>query len=79
MIEGTVFLGAVIIGVTRFVQLVSDKETRNRAWIIVFAVIAGIVLALIDSEIGVTDISVAEGIMLALGAAGVVTTAEKVG
>lgn len=78
MIESTVFLGAVIVGVTQLFKLIRDKE-YDRAAVIIAAVVAGALLALVDVHIGVKDVSVAEGILIALGAAGGVTVASKVG
>jgi len=78
MVESTVFIGAVIVGITQFVKLIRDKDYRG-ALVIVLAVIVGVLVALLDVQIGVTNISVAQGVMVALGASGVVTVAEKIG
>lgn len=77
MIEGVLFLGAVIAGITQFLKLLIPAV--NGAWVIATAVGVGIVVALVDVQIGVVDISIAQGILTALGAAGVIATAEKVG
>ena len=79
MVEGTLFIGSALVGATQFVKLVSNEKTRAKALIIVFAVILGALVAVIDKEIGVTDLTVAEGIMIGLAAPGVVTIAAKVG
>lgn len=78
MVEGVLFLGAVLVGLTQVVRLARKKD-YDGVITIASAVVLGIIVALIDKEIGVTDLTVAEGIMAALAAVGVVTTAEKVG
>lgn len=81
MVEGVLFIGAVIIAATQFVKYVAEafKKTVNGAVTILVAVLVGVVVALLDKEIGVTDVSVAQGIMIALAAVGVHTTARQVG
>lgn len=76
MIEAAVFFGAVIIGVTRFIKLLAPNV--NGALTIAVSVGLGLLLAVIDTEIGVVDISIAEGILLGFGSSGVVNVAEKV-
>lgn len=78
MVEGAIFIGAVIIGITQFIKLVRDKNYGG-ALTIVAAVVVGVLVALTDTHIGVVDITVAQGVMIALGASGTVTVAEKVG
>lgn len=77
MIEGAIFLGAVIIAATQLVKYVFPQV--HDAWTIVVAVALGILVALVDKEIGVVDLTVAQGIMLALAAVGVHSTARQVG
>ena len=76
MTDGTLFIGAVIAGVTQFIKLVAPKVSG--ALTIAVAVGVGVLIALLDTEIGVVDLSVAEGVLTALGAVGVVAVAEKV-
>lgn len=78
MTSGAIFIGAVIIGITQFIKLIRDKNYAG-ALIIVCAVLVGVVVALLDTQMGITDITVAQGVMLGLAAPGVVTVAEKVG
>lgn len=78
MVAGTVFIGAVIVGLTQFIKLIRDKNYGG-SLVIVFAVLVGVMVALLDVQIGIVDITVAQGIMIALGAAGTVTVAEKIG
>lgn len=78
MIESTVFIGAVIVGFTQFVRLILDKK-YDRAIIIVFAVLTGVLVALFDTQLSIASISVAQGILIGLAAPGVVTVASKIG
>lgn len=75
--EATLLIGALIAGATeavkQFLPGVHGKIT------IIVAVLMGVLVALLDTHIGVADISVATGVITALGAVGVVTTASKVG
>lgn len=77
MIEGTLFIGAVIIAATQFVKSLVPEV--NGAITIGIAVVVGIVVALLDTQIGVVNISVAQGILIALAAVGVHTTARQIG
>lgn len=77
MIEATIFIGAAIIGFVQFVKFVVAREYWKAA-VIAFAVLVGVVVALADVQIGITDISIAQGILLGLAAPGVVTLAEKI-
>lgn len=77
-VDGVVFIGAAIVGLTQLVKLLSEKNWKS-AVTIGLAVLVGIIVALVDTEIGVVDLTVAQGIMAAFAAAGVVTTAQKIG
>jgi len=77
MIEGTLFIGAVIIAATQFVKSLVPEV--NGAITIGIAVVVGILVALLDTQIGVVNISVAQGILIALAAVGVHTTARQIG
>lgn len=77
MVESTIFIGAIIIAVTQAVRLLVPKV--NGAVTILVAILVGILVALVDKEIGVFDVTVAQGIMIALASVGTVTTVEKIG
>lgn len=77
MVEGSVIIVAVVIAVTQLVKILVPKVVD--AWIIAVAILVGIVIALIDTHIGVVDITVAQGVIIGLGAVGVHTVATKVG
>lgn len=77
MIESVVFIGAVIIAVTQFIK--SLVPNINGAVTIVVAVAVGVLVALLDKQIGVADISIAQGVMTGLAAVGVHSTARQIG
>lgn len=75
--DSILFIGTAIAGITEAIRLSVPKV--NGAVTIGVAVVVGVLVALLDTQIGVGDISVAEGIMTGLAAAGVVATAKRVG
>lgn len=77
MIDSALFIGAVIIAITQAVKFVVPKVSG--AVTIGVAVLVGILVSLLDTNIGVVDISVAQGVMIALAAVGVHTTARQIG
>lgn len=77
MVEGVVFIGAAIIAVTQLVKYLAPNI--GGAVTIGVAVLVGVLVALLDEEIGVVDITVAEGILTALAAVGTHTVARQVG
>lgn len=78
MVDSGIFLGAVIIAVTQAIKLAFPEKVHGVVTVGV-AVALGVLLALVDTEIGVADISVAQGVLLALASVGVHTTASRVG
>lgn len=77
MIDSVLFIGAAIIAVTQFIKLIAPNV--NGAITIVVAAALGLLVALIDTNIGVADITVAQGILTGLAAVGVHTTATRIG
>lgn len=77
-ITSVLFIGAVVAGITQLVKFARAKDLE-KVITICSAVAAGVLIALFDVEIGVEDITVAQGALIALGAVGVVGTAEKIG
>lgn len=71
------FIGLVIIAITQFLKLLIPK--MNGAVTIVVAIVVGVVVALVDGFIGVTDISIAQGVVAGLTAVGISTVANKTG
>jgi len=75
--EATIFIGAVIAGVTEAIRALSPKV--KGAVTVAVAVLVGVLVALVDTQVGVKDITLAQGIVIALGTVGVVGTAKKIG
>lgn len=75
--DSILFIGTVIAGVTEAIRL-TFKDV-NGAVTIVVAALVGLLVALVDTQVGVGDVTVAEGILAGLAAAGVVATAKRVG
>lgn len=78
MIEAAVFIGATVAGITQLFKKLRDKEYSSVATIGV-AVLLGLLVALVDTQIGVQDISIAQGIMLGFGTVGVAGIVERIG
>ena len=71
------FIPLVIIAIT---QMIKMAATAVQGWVTIgVAFVVAIVVALIDGLIGVTDISVAQGVVYALEAVGVTVVAAKAG
>lgn len=77
MVEAVLFIGTAIIAATQFVKFLVPKV--NGALTIAVAVFLGVLVALLDTSIGVVDVSVAQGVLIALSAVGIHTTAKQVG
>ena len=75
--DSVIFIGAAIIAVTQAVKIALPQVSG--AVTILVAVLVGVLVALLDTHIGVADITVAQGIMIALAAVGVHTTAKQIG
>jgi 6,7-dimethyl-8-ribityllumazine synthase len=78
VIDSVVLLGTIIAGATEAVKNALPEKVHGIVTVGV-AVLMGIILALLDKEIGLNDISVAEGILTALGTVGVVGAVKKIG
>ena len=77
LVEATIFVPLMIVAVT---QMVKMAVPGVKAWItIAVALLLGVVVALLDVHIGVEDITIASGIVLALGAVGISVAASKAG
>lgn len=70
--DSTLLIGAIIIAITQALKFLSPKITGLVT--IVVALVVGAVIGIIDVNIGLTNISVAQGLLIALGAIGVHTT-----
>lgn len=77
MVDGIVFIGLVIVGITDLYRYLRDRNYEG-AFTIVVAVLAGLLVGLVDTMIGIPDLTVAQGVMAGLSAVGVVAIAKKV-
>lgn len=78
MVEGTLFIGAVIVAVTEFLKRLYDHDSRG-ALLIVVAGVVGALVAGFHTQLGVGAISVAQGVLAGLAAAGVFKLTQNVG
>ena len=76
MVDSVLFIGTVIVAITEIVKYIFPRI--NGAFSIGVAMLVGIAVALVDTHIGVTDITIAQGILIGLSASGVVAVAGKV-
>lgn len=77
MVEATIFVPLAIVAATQIIKMAFPQVS---GWVtILVAMVVGVVAALIDGAIGVTDITVAQGLLFAFEAVGVATLASKAG
>lgn len=77
LVQASIFIPLLIVAATQIIKMVLPTVT---GWLtIVVALALGVAVALLDGFIGVADISVAQGIVVALGAIGLSTLAGKAG
>ena len=77
MVEATLFVPLMIVAVIQIVKMILPNV---KGWLtIIVAIVLGVVVAMLDTHIGVTDITIAQGIVLALEAIGVTVLAKKAG
>lgn len=76
-VNSIVFIGTVIIAVTQFIKYLVPNV--NGAVTIAVAAAVGLLVALVDKEIGLDNLTIAQGIMIGLSAAGVTTVGQKLG
>lgn len=72
MIDTTLFIGAIIIACTQVIKMVAPRVTGVLT--VLAAVLVGVLVGLLDTSIGVANVSVGQGILIALFAVGVHTT-----
>ncbi len=77
MVEAVVFIPLIIIAVTQMIKMALPQVTGFVTIVIAFVV--GVLVALVDTNIGVADVTIAQGLVLALGAVGITTLASKAG
>jgi len=77
LVQASFFIPLLIVAVVEMVKM-AFKQVNG--WLtIVVAFVVGILVALVDTHIGVQDITVAQGIVYALGAIGISTVFAKAG
>lgn len=72
-----VFIGTLIAGVTEAIRLAVPQV--NGAVTIAVAALVGLLVAVLDTAIGLPDVSIATGISTGLATAGVVAAAKRIG
>lgn len=77
MIEALIFVPFLIIAVTQVIKMFVPRV--NSGVTILVALGVGVLVALLDTHIGVADISVAQGLVLAGSAVGITVAAAKAG
>lgn len=75
MIDAIIFIPLVIIAITKMIKMAFPQITGFLTILVAFAV--GIVVALVDTHIGIVDVTVAQGLVYALGAIGVTVVAAE--
>lgn len=74
--DSAIFIGAAIIALTQAIKYIVPGVSG--AITIIVAILLGILVSLLGPTIGVAHITIAEGIITALAAVGVHTTATRV-
>jgi hypothetical protein len=77
MVDAIVFIPLIIIAVTQMIKMALPQITGFVTILVAFCV--GVVVALVDKEIGVQDVTIAQGLVYALGAIGITAVAAKAG
>lgn len=74
--EALMFISVVIIALTQMVKMALPERVYGFITILI-AFVIGVLVALFDTYIGIADISIAMGVVAALGAIGITTAASK--
>jgi hypothetical protein len=77
MVEASLFIPLLIIAIVQMVKM--KVPAINGWWTVGLALIVGVLVAVFDQAIGVMNISIAQGLIYALGAVGITVTASKAG
>ena len=77
LVSATLFVPLLIVAVVQIIKMFVPAV--NGAITIVVALALGVLVALIDTHIGVEDVSIANGVVLGLTAVGVTVLASKAG
>jgi len=77
LVQASLFIPLLIVAVTQLIKMTFPQIV---GWLtVVVALVVGIVVALVDTNIGVQNITIAQGIVYALGAIGLSTVFSKAG
>lgn len=75
MVDSMVFISVVVLAV---VQILKMAFPQIAGWLtIIVAFIVGIVAAIFSVQLGLGSISIAQGVLTALGSIGIASTAKK--
>ncbi len=77
MLQASLLIPLLIVALTQIVKMFVPAV--NGAVTVVVALVVGVLVALLDTHIGVADITVAQGLVLGLGAVGITVLAGKAG
>lgn len=77
MVDAAIFIPLVIVAVT---QMIKMAIPGIKSWVtVLLALVVGILIAVVDGAIGVTNITIAQGVVFALEAIGITAVAAKAG
>ncbi len=76
--DAVLFLSVVIIALTQMVKMAVPDRITGFVTILI-ALVIGVLVAVFDNALGIVDVSIAQGIVAALGAVGITTAASKAG
>lgn len=76
-IDATIFIPLVIIAVVEIIKGIAP--TVKQFVTVLVAIVVGIIIALLDTHIGVQDITVAQGVVCGLEAVGITTAIAQAG
>lgn len=74
--EVTLFLSVVIVALTQLVKMALPERVHGFITVII-AIVLGVVVSLVAEPLGVAQVTIAEGIVAALGAIGITSAASK--
>lgn len=77
MVEAALFIPLIIIAATQMIKMAQPQISGFVTILVAFGV--GLVIALVDTTIGVVDVTIAQGLVFALEAVGVTALASKAG
>lgn len=77
MIEAAIFIPFLIVAVTQVVKMALPQVTGFVT--IIIALVVGVLVAVLDTSIGVENVSIAQGLVLAGSAVGISALASKAG